>query len=43
MDTVERSVLQEPVNGAGTGRFHDEKDLADVEGAVRPGMHHVGT
>lgn len=40
MDTVERTVLQEPANGAGTGKYHHEKGIGDVERAASPGMHH---
>ncbi|KAI9877481.1 MAG: hypothetical protein M1830_003778 [Pleopsidium flavum] len=34
MDTVERAILQEPENGAGTGKYHHEKSSMDVERAA---------
>jgi len=39
MDTVERTVLQEPVDGAGTGIHHHEKRLGDVERQASPGIY----
>jgi len=41
MDTVERTILHEPDDGAGTGKYHHEKRSIDVERAVVPGIHNL--